>query len=409
MFFRFRPLMLFRSLAPCLLLALALVCTVRAQIPTHIVREREAGVAPPPRFADDKSAFQAAEQLYAAKDFEAAINAYKRFVKNYPGSPLASKAQLQLADLQLLQGRWGAAFDAYQTLITKYPNTPEFEGAVARQVLIANSFLDLSRIRVLGYSVPFPGPAGAERAQKMYETILKNAPYSIYAPITQFNLGLAFQRQKAIKQARDAFQLVLDKYPNSDVCDDALYQIAYIYMRLGLTSSSQDLSALVLSKETFEDFLLQYPRSEKAAQARDNLLAIGRAEADNLLTIAKYYDWSKDYKAAIIYYNDVVRKQPKSTDAELAKARIEELRSQFGDDILRVGSERAESGEKLALRRRLQAQVETSALSDYSGPPKRDVVPDELPVVKQPRLRTESRDVVPIEPLQPIEPVLPTQ
>ena len=82
----------------------------------------------------------------------------------------------------------------------------------------------------------------------MYEAILKNAPYSIYAPITQFNLGLAFERQKAIKQARDAYQTVLDKYPNSDVCDDALYQIAYIYMRLGLTSSSQDLSALVLSR-----------------------------------------------------------------------------------------------------------------------------------------------------------------
>ncbi len=69
--------------------------------------------------------------------------------------------------------------------------------------------------------------------------------------------------------------------------------------------------------------------------------------------IAKFYDWSKDYKAAIIYYNDVVRKQPKTPDADLAKTRIEELRSQFGDDVLRVGSERAESGEKLALRRRL--------------------------------------------------------
>ncbi len=156
-------------------------------------------------------------------------------------------------------------------MISTYPNTPEFEGAVARQVLIANSFLDLSRVRVLGYAVPVPGITGAERAQKMYEAILKNAPYSIYAPITQFNLGLAFQRLKAIRQARDAYQKVLDKYPNSDVCDDALYQIAYIYMRLGLTSSSQDLSALVLSKETFEDFLLQYPKSEKAPQARDNL------------------------------------------------------------------------------------------------------------------------------------------
>jgi outer membrane protein assembly factor BamD len=372
-----------------------------AQYPREI---RETGeVVRQIHYSDDQSAFRAAERLYAAKDYDAALVAYRRFQKNFPGSKFAAKAQLQIADLLLIQGRWSSAFDAYQKLITRYPNTPEFEGAVARQVLIANSYLDLSRVRLLGYTVPVPGFTGAERAQKMYEAILKNAPYSIYAPITQFNLGLAFERQKAIKQAREAYQTVLDKYPNSDVCDDALYQIAYIYMRLGLTSSSQDLSALVLSKETFEDFLLQYPKSEKAPQARDNLATIGRSEAGNLLEIAKYYDWSKNYKAAIIYYNDIVRKQPKSADAETAKNRIEELRSQFGDDILRVGSERAESGEKLALRRRLQAQVETSALSNYSGPPKRDIVPEELPVVKQPRVRTNVRDIQPIEPLLPTE------
>jgi outer membrane protein assembly factor BamD len=397
--------MFFRLFAPVLLLAPTFTCTLTAQIPRPVREAQVSEVAPPTQFADDASAFQAGEDLYAAKNYPAAVIAYKRFLKTYPGSRFAPKAQLQIADLLLLQGKWSAAFDAYQKLITSYPNTPEFEGAVARQVLIANSYLDLSRIRVLGYSVPVPYVTitGAERAQKMYEAILKNAPYSIYAPITQFNLGLAFERQKAIKHARDAYQKVLDKYPNSDVCDDALYQIAYIYMRLGLTSSSQDLSALVLSKETFEDFLLQYPKSEKAPQARDNLATIGRTEAGNLLDIAQYYDWSKNYKAAIVYYNDIIRKQPKSADAETAKARIEELRSQFGDDILRVGSERAESGEKLAIRRRLQAQVETSALADYSGPPKREIVPEELPVVKQPRLRTETRDV------QPIEPLLPTQ
>ena len=392
-----------RIFAPLLLLALTFACTLKAQAPRQVREAQESGVPPVIQYADDKSAFEAAGDLYRAKNYDSAVLAYKRFLRTYPGSKLASKAQLQVADLLLIQGKWSSAFDAYQKLITTYPDTPEFEGAVARQVLIANSYLDLSRVMVLGYSVPVPGITGAERAQKMYEAILKNAPYSIYAPIIQFNLGLAFERQKAIKQAREAYQQVLDKYPNSDVCDDALYQIAYIYMRLGLTSSSQDLSALVLSKETFEDFLLQYPKSEKAPQARDNLTAIGRSEAGNLMDIAKYYDWSKNPKAAIIYYNDIVRKQPKSADAELAKTRIEELRSQFGDDILRVGSERAESGEKLALRRRLQAQVETSALSDYSGPPKREIVPEELPVVKQPRLRTEARDV------QPIEPLLPTQ
>ena len=360
-------------------------------------------VARAPEFTDEASAFQAADDFYAAKNYESALSTYKRFLKAYPSSKLASKAQLQIADILLIQGRWNASFDAYQTLITRYPDTPEFEGAVARQVLIANSYLDMKKVMVLGYGVPVPGITGIEKAAKMYETILKNAPYSIYAPITQFNLGLAFQRGRKIKEARESYQKVLDKYPNSDVCDDALYQIAYIYMQLGLTSSSQDLSALVLARETFEDFLLQYPRSEKAPQARDNLATIGRTEAGNLMDIAKWYDWSKDYKAAIIYYSDVVRKQPRTPDAELAKTRIEELRGQYGDDVLRVGSERAESGEKLALRRRLQAQVETSALSNYDGPSKRDIVPDELPVVKQPRLRTDSRDV------QPIEPLLPTQ
>ena len=390
-----------RVLAP-FLFAWMFLYSVVAQYPTQVAPSLGT-VARAPEFTDEASAFQAAEDFYAAKNYEGALGTYKRFLKAYPSSKLASKAQLQIADILLLQGRWNAAFEAYQTLITRYPDTPEFEGAVARQVLIANSYLDLRKVMVLGYGVPVPGITGIEQAAKMYEKILKNAPYSIYAPITQFNLGLAFQRGRKIKEAREAYQKVLDKYPNSDVCDDALYQIAYIYMQLGLTSSSQDLSALVLARETFEDFLLQYPQSEKAPQARDNLKTIGNTEAGNLMDIAKWYDWSKDYKAAVIYYNDVVRKQPRTHDAELAKTRIEELRSQYGDDVLRVGSERAESGEKVALRRRLQAQVETSALANYEGPSKRDIVPEELPVVKQPRLRTDSRDI------QPIEPLLPTQ
>ena len=392
-----------RVLAPFLFASALLSSVVAQYLPSQVERSSLGTVYRAPEFTDEASAFQAAEDFYAAKNYEGALGTYKRFLKAYPSSKLASKAQLQVADILLLQGRWNASFDAYQTLITRHPDTPEFEGAVARQVLIANSYLDMRKVMVLGYGVPVPGITGIEQAAKMYEKILRNAPYSIYAPITQFNLGLAFQRARKIKEAREAYQKVLDKYPNSDVCDDALYQIAYIYMQLGLTSSSQDLSALVLARETFEDFLLQYPQSEKAPQARDNLKTIGNTEAGNLMDIAKWYDWSKDYKAAVIYYNDVVRKQPRTHDAELAKTRIEELRSQYGDDVLRVGSERAESGEKVALRRRLQAQVETSALANYEGPSKRDVVPEELPVVKQPRLRTDSRDI------QPIEPLLPTQ
>ena len=384
--------------------ALASLHTVFAQNPSQQGRETPAASTSQTSYSGDEGAyFEKAEAYEAANNKTAAIGVYRGLIKNYPASSLAPRAQYRIAELYLAQGNASKAFDNYQTLITRYPDTSEFEKAVAQQVVIANEFLQGRRMVFLGMAI-LPG---TERAQKMYEAILQNAPYSKHAPIAQFNLGLAFERQNEIGQARKAYQTVLDKYPNSDVCDDALYQIAYVYMISGLSGNSQDLSSLILAKETYEDFLLQYPRSEKVAQARENLQRIGADEASDLLRIAKYYDWSRNYKAAIIYYNDIVRKQPKTPGAEFAKTRIEELRGQVGDDALRVGSEKAESGEKLALRRRLQAQVETSSLSDYAGPSRRDIVPDELPVVKQPRLRTESRDVQPLP--APVEPLLPTQ
>jgi len=352
---------------------------------------------------EEKSDFQLAADYDANGQTSAAITAYRRFIKKYPASSLAPKAQFRIGELYEASGNLPKAFDAYETLITRYPATTNFEKAVASQVIIANQYLEGKRINVLGFSI-LPG---YERAQTMYKSILKNAPFSKHAPVAQFNLGLTYERMKSLAEARQAYQTVLDKYPNSDVCDDALYQIGYIYMQAAMTGDSHDLSGAILARETYEDFLLQYPDSEKAAQARDNLKTLGKGEAGDLLHIAKFYDWSKNYKAAFIYYNDVIRKQPKTKDAEIAKTRIQELKNTVGDDGLRVGSEKAESGEKTALRRRLQAQVETSSLSNYSGPSKRDIVPDELPVVKQPKLRTSERDTQPLP--APTEPLLPTQ
>ena len=331
-----------------------------------------------------------------------AIAAYRQFLKAAPASRLASQAQYRIAELLESTGDINKAFDAYQTLVTRYPDTPEFEKAVTQQVLIANQFLAGRKLKFLGVEIV----PSTERAEKMFASILKNAPFSKNAPVAQFNLGLTYEKQGKAKEAADAYQTVLDKYPNSSIADDALYQIGYLYMKIGTTGRSQDLSALVQAKNTFEDFLMQYPDSEKVAQARENLASIGGRESGDLLSIAKFYDRYKNFRAAAIYYNDVIRRQPGTENAKYAGDRIQALRSEIGDDALRSGPERAETGEKVALRRRLQAQVETSALSEFNGPPRTEVVADELPIVSKPKLRTDVRDV---RPLPSVEPALPTE
>lgn len=331
-----------------------------------------------------------------------AIELYRAALKKYPLAAEAPTAQYRLAELLEATGDLSRAFNAYEALLTRYPDTPNFERAVAAQVSIANQYLQGRSQKFLGVKVG----NSAKRAQEMYADIITNAPFSKYAPVAQFNLGLAYEKQSQPFEAIKNYQKVLDNYPNSDVCDDALYQIAYVYMRIGLATQSQDLSALVNARNTFEDFLIEYPNSEKAAQAKDNLKNLGDVEAGDVYRIAKFYEFTRDLKAAVIYYNDVIRRQPGTEQAGLAKSRIEELKAQYGEDALRIGPEKAETGEKAALRRRLQAQVETSAFADYAGPPKRDIVPDELPAA-QPQMRTNVDDLKPL-PAED-EPSLPSQ
>jgi outer membrane protein assembly factor BamD len=351
--------------------------------------------------ATDLSAFGSPADVLAsadaardAGDLEKAMSSYKSIVHNAPTSSSAPKAQFALAQVLQKKGDLDAAFKAYQFLLQKYPQTPKFEESVAEEITIANAFLKGAKVRVFG----IPTFSSMEKAEQMYTSILKVSPYSKHAAITQFNLGLSLEKQGKAQEAIAVYQKLLDKYPTSSAGDDAQYQIAYVYQRLGMTGKSQDLSALKESQNSYQDFLIQYPNSEKTQQAGENMKGMISKESSDTLRIGRFYDFSKDYKAAAIYYNDVIRRFPQSDDATAAKTRLDELKALYGEDTLRVGQERPENGERLAERRRLQAQVESSALSNYDGPSRKDIVGEEVSAPR-PEMKGNMRDTQPI-PLQ---------
>lgn len=326
----------------------------------------------------------------------------RRAAREQQGTEEGASAQLRAAQILQQSGDAEKAFAAYNKFLSDYPDSPRFEEAVRAQIELANLYLNGRRARFLG----LPLLSGYERAEKMLSTILASAPFSRFAPMAQFNLGLAYERQGKLNEAIAAYQSVIDRYPGSQVTPNALYQIGYVYMVQGTRRASEDLSALIDARQTFEDFLMFYPNSEKAEQAKENLQLLQGRESGDYYGIARFYDRSREYRSAFIYYNEVIRRDPNSENASLAKLRIDELRATFGDDALRTGPEQVQTGERVALRRRLQAQVETPSLADYAGPPREAVMPEELPVVR-PRLRTEQRDISPLPALPPVEPDLP--
>ena len=345
--------------------------------------------------AEAASLLQQARDLEAAGSTSRAVSTYREIVKKYPVSPSAPAAQFRVAQLLEESGNLSRAFDAYKVFVESYPQAREFDQAANAQLAIADDFMKRRRF---------------ERAEEMYRALLGSAPYAKFAPAAQFKLGQSLESRKEYEQAIAAYQVVLDRYASSDYADDALYQIGYVQLTEA-QSRSQDLSAAIDAKNTFEEFLMEYPNSEKAAQARDNLDRMSGRETSDLYSIAQFYDRNSDFRAAVIYYSELVRRQGGSEQAKLANDRIEEIRAEVGDDELRSGPERAETGERAAMRRRLQNQVETSALSNYAGPPVDDVAPEQLPAPR-PQLRTSAEDIRPLQPdanLPPVEPDLPVE
>ena len=111
------------------------------------------------------------------------------------------------------------------------------------------------------------------RAQAMFEGIVKNAPYSKFAPLAQFNVGQTLEKQGEYPRAIEAYQLCVNKYPSDAIADTALYQVGYVRMR-ETREGSYDRASVAKARESFEDFIARYPNSEKVPQARENLKSL---------------------------------------------------------------------------------------------------------------------------------------
>ena len=329
----------------------------------------------------------ASEQLHKAQAFETAgdsrraVGAYRTLLRQWPTSGVASECQFKIASLLDEAHQLDRAFDAYGKYISNYPQGAQFDKAVEGQFKIARAFLDGERRTVFGVKTF----SSMERAQKMFEEIVKNAPFSKWAALSQFNIGQAQEKRGDNGAALAAYQLVVDKYGADEVAADALYQIGYIYLKES-NKGSNDQGARIKARESFEDFLMRFPENEKAAQAKENLATLAGTDVHKTLGVAQFYERTGNFKAAAIYYNNIISTVPDSAEAGVAKQRMEKLKKTVGEDNLRAGPERAETGAKAKERRKLQSKVETASRPDYAGPPV-SVVPDEV-APAQPKLRT---------------------
>jgi outer membrane protein assembly factor BamD len=256
-------------------------------------------------------------KLQAKKDYGNALSAYRRLIRRWPTSSAAQEARLGLAESLSALGYYYKAYKTYQELIEKNPNSPYFDTALQREFEIANLFLAGEKHKVWVFKI-FPA---LDKSIEIYEKIVKNGPYSKVGPEAQYRIGLAYEKQKEYISAVHAYEKLLERYPQHPFAENAQFQIGWAYKQEA-KRSEYDQNAANQSIAAFNDFLIRYPNSDKAATAEKLLAGLKQEQSKGLFSIGQFYEKKKDYRAALIYYNAVIEQDPKSDWANRAEKKV---------------------------------------------------------------------------------------
>jgi outer membrane protein assembly factor BamD (BamD/ComL family) len=104
-----------------------------------------------------------------------------------------------------------------------------------------------------------------------------------------------------------------------------MYKAALAYDQQA-RSAEYDQSTAGKAIDTFRDFMTFYPDDPRCAEGEKIIAALKTEQARGNYQIARFYERGHHWKSALVYYNEVVIKDPKSPYAGPSLQRIAELK-----------------------------------------------------------------------------------
>jgi outer membrane protein assembly factor BamD len=252
-----------------------------------------------------------------------AIRTYQAVAKRYPNSIYAPEALYRSARLRLVGKDYAKAFEDFQQVLSRYPNTRRFNEIIGEQYRIASALLDGARGRMLWGMLP--GFTQRDKAIEFFETILVNAPYSDYAPLSLMNIARGHQRLGNTEDAIDALDRMINNYGQSLLAPDAYLKLAQTHASL-VDGPYYDQASTKESITYFTDFMLLFPSDGNIASAEKGLDGMKTMLAESKMRMADFYFYKRsNYKAARVFYNEAITAYPESAIAARAKVKLAEV------------------------------------------------------------------------------------
>lgn len=164
---------------------------------------------------------------------------------------------------------------------------------------------------------------GLADAAKKFEQLDRLYPYSEYSRKALVNSAFAYYSNGKYQEAINSARRFLTLYPGSPDAAYALYIIGQSYYRqIPDVTRDQELTGKAL--DAYQELVNRFPDSEYSDDARAKIATIRDQLAGKEMEIGRYYLARHDYIAAINRFRDVVTNYQTTRQTEEALARLVE-------------------------------------------------------------------------------------
>ncbi len=271
--------------------------------------------------AEGEALYQKAKQADDAGQTGKAIKLYKRTADRYPFAQSAGQARYRQAQLLDQDGKVEDAFEAYDEFLMRYPGSALYGSALSRQASMAQAAAEGD---VKSSFMGLKTKISLDKTVEMLGKVRDHAPRSATAAKAQFTIGEAYQAKRKYKESIEAFRQLVRDQPSSSLAPEALFRVGLILME-NAERGNQNQANLDLSKEAFNDYLIQYPGHSRNAEARKMISALRGEDLQRSYDIAEFYRKTGKPEAAKVYYRDIIKRSSSGKVHEESKARLKEL------------------------------------------------------------------------------------
>ena len=161
-------------------------------------------------------------------------------------------------------------------------------------------------------------------ALSLYDEIVAALPSHELAVKALFGKGNLFMRRHEYKECIDVFQALARRFPKHSLAAESYLLISEVYLEKSLLES-QNPDICSLAQINLRKFKEHFPGDERSAQAEENLRKMEKLFAGSLYDTGRYYERKKKPKASLIYYQEAIKRFPKTDYAKKCAARMKNL------------------------------------------------------------------------------------